>query len=114
MIHWLRTWRHASPALVTREPGYCTKGWISTPFSAPGRLPMPGLLPESCTPRQNGALLPGWVFARTALVSSGLGSGAAAVLAGAAKRGAGAVVSCDDCDHAAPAPTSSRPSSALP
>jgi hypothetical protein len=38
MIQLLRTWRQASPAVVKREPGYCTKGWISVPISAPGRL----------------------------------------------------------------------------
>src|SRR2546422_694973 len=88
MIHWLRTCRHASPALVTREPGYCTKGCTSTPFSAPGRLLIPGCVPESCTSRQKGALLRGWVLARVALVSFGSGSGAAATLAGGSKRGA--------------------------
>src|SRR5258705_789449 len=90
MMHWLRTCRQASPALVTREPGYCTKGCTSTPFSAAGRLLMPGLVPESCTSRQNGALLRGCVLARVALSSFGSGTGAAATLAGGAKRGAAA------------------------
>ena len=29
----LRTWRQASPAVVKREPGYCTMGWIRLPAS---------------------------------------------------------------------------------
>ena len=77
MIHWLRTWRQASPAVVRREPGYWTKGWISTPCSAPGKLLMPFCTPESCTARQKGALLPGWLFERWALLSSACGSAGA-------------------------------------
>ena len=40
----MRTWRQASPAVVRREPGYCTCDWISTPFSAPGSEAVAGLL----------------------------------------------------------------------
>ena len=56
-------------------------GWISTPRSPICRLlTEPGALPESCTPRQNGALLPGWLRARCALLSPGCGSGSAVVV----------------------------------
>src|SRR6185295_12750049 len=78
-IQSLRTWRQASPAVVKLEPGYCVKAWISTPFSGPGSAMTPGWLPELRTPRQNGALLPGWLIARCALVS--LGCGRAVLLA---------------------------------
>jgi hypothetical protein len=53
-------------------------------------LTEPGAVPELRTPRQNGALLPGWVLARWALVSFDCGSGSAAALApGAAAEGTG-------------------------
>ena len=81
MIHQLRTCRHASPAVVVRVPGYDVIGWISTPRSPIWRLlTEPGALPESCTPRQNGALLPGWLRARCALLSPGCGSGRTVVV----------------------------------
>src|SRR5215212_1815762 len=84
MIQRLRTSRQASPAVVRLEPGYWVIAWISTPCSAPGRFVTPGVVPDSRTPRQNGALLPGWVFARCALVSAGVGSGATVALPGPA------------------------------
>ena len=105
MIQRSRTWRQASPALVTREPGYCTKRWISTPFSAPGSVLKPSFSPELRTPRQNGALLPGCVFARCALVSFGCGSGGATKPAGgpfiAADAGAEAACCAEAAQHSA-------------
>src|SRR4029079_7149264 len=54
---------------------------MSTPGSPSCRvLTVPGTLPESCTPRQNGALLSGWLRARCALVSVGCGSGTTVVV----------------------------------
>src|ERR1019366_5231347 len=78
MIHPSRICRQASPALVRRVPGYVVKGWIRTPRSPTCRLlTVPGVRPESRTPRQNGALLPGWLRPRCAFVSPGCGSVAA-------------------------------------
>src|SRR4051794_17535145 len=80
-IHQLRICRHASPAVVARVPGYEVIGWISTPGSPSCRLlTVPGPRPESCTPRQNGALLSGWLRARCALLSVGCGSGTTVVV----------------------------------
>src|SRR5690242_5858243 len=74
-IHQLRTCRQASPAVVARVPGYIVIGWTRTPRSPWSRLlTVPGTWPESWTPRQNGALLSGWLRARCALVSVGCGS----------------------------------------
>src|SRR6476620_12578319 len=81
MIHQLRSCRHASPAVVARVPGYSVIGWISTPRSPSCRLfTVPGALPELWTPRQNGALLSGWLRARSALLSVGCGSGMTVVV----------------------------------
>src|SRR6187551_1916644 len=56
-------------------------GWISTPRSPICRLlTLPGTAPESWTPRQNGALLSGWLRARCAFVSVGCGSGSTVVV----------------------------------
>src|SRR3954447_20429094 len=90
MIQRLRTWRHASPAVAMFEPGYWVIAWISTPVSAPGRFVTPGVIPDWRTPRQNGALLPGWLFARCALLSSGFGSGGTTLLPAAAEGAAAA------------------------
>jgi hypothetical protein len=88
MIHQLRNCRQASPAVVSRVPGYCVSSWTSTPFSpACMLLTEPGVVPELRTPRQNGALLPGWVLARAALVSFGCGSARAGALAPGAAAG---------------------------
>ena len=64
--------------------------WISTPFSVPGRLLTPFSTPDSRTLRQNGALLPGWLLARCALLSSAFGSAGAMKPTGAPTRGADA------------------------
>src|SRR3982750_1082180 len=91
-IHQLRICRHASPAVVARVPGDGVIGWISTPRSPSCRLlTVPGPRPESCTPRQNGALLSGWLRARCALVSVGCGSGGAVVGVVVVVRGGGAI-----------------------
>jgi hypothetical protein len=91
MIHQLRICLHASPAVVTRVPGYCVIVWIRTPGSPSCRLlTVPGAVPESRTPRQNGALLPGCVRARTAFESVGCGSATEA--AGAAAAGTGSLI----------------------
>src|SRR5664279_2766821 len=81
MIHQLRICRQASPAVVVRVPGYAVIGWISMPRSPACRLlTEPGARPDSCTPRQNGALLSGWLRARCALLSPGCGSGSVVVV----------------------------------
>src|SRR5687768_1924849 len=85
MIQLLRTCRQASPAVVKREPGYCTGAWIRLPASGAwllGRLLKPST--PAATPRHMGALLPGWTLLRSALfccmyfgseLASGLTSG---------------------------------------
>ena len=65
MIQLLRTCRQASPAVVHARAGVLRRsGWIRTPrFGAWQRCrPAAGALPDSRTPRQNGALLPGWLL----------------------------------------------------
>src|SRR5688572_27996228 len=71
-----------------REPGYCVNFCTSTPISLPGSEEYPSLSAESRTARQNGALLPGWLLARSALVSSGFGNAGAVKLGGAPAAGA--------------------------
>src|SRR5437763_5715365 len=71
MIHWLRTSRHASPAVTKRVPGYCTGAWIRMPASGAsdfGRLLVPSMPP--CTPRHIGALFPGCTRLRCPLFCS--------------------------------------------
>src|SRR5688572_11298677 len=85
MIQLLRTCRQASPAVVKREPGYCTGAWIRMPASGAwllGKLVKPST--PATTPRHMGALLPGCTLLRSALfccmylgseLASGLTSG---------------------------------------
>ena len=76
MIQRLRTWRPASPALVKTEPGYCTKGWISTPLSMPGARRSRPWLPESRTARTPAArCCRAGSWRACALVSSGRSAG---------------------------------------
>ena len=118
MSHWLRTWRQASPAVVNLDPGYCTKGWIKTPFSAPGMDVKPGWVPDSRTARHTGALLPGCVLLRSALLSSALGSAGATKPAGgpflmpagaAAGAVAGASGICAQAGHSMPVARATLP-----
>ena len=76
MIHQLRTWRQASPAVVVARARVLRDRLDQHARSpAPGQVGDAGLVPDSCTPRQNGALLPGWTRRAARWSRFGCGSG---------------------------------------